>query len=940
LTGDPSKIDDQKEPGPKHKEIRFEYSPQLPAILEHVKSSILITTYQAGKLLVLGTREGKLNISFLDYDQPMGVAVRPDRIAVGTRRQMHFLVPGHETLGPPGPNRVNDGCFVPRNSFYTGNIHGHDLAWGTEGLWIVNTLFSCLATLHDDFSFVPRWRPNFISQLIDQDRCHLNGMALENGRPRYVTAMSETDQPAGWRPTKATGGIIIDVSNGEIISRSYSMPHSPRLYNDRLWVLNSGCGSFGYVDPKSGRYEEVETAPGYTRGLAFQGQFAFVGLSKIRETSVFGGVPIAERRDELQCGMGVIDLLTGRTVAVFKFINGVSEIFAVDVVPGCLNPLIAGGSVDKKDKEVWIVPAESSPRPKVTPHWPLYSARSGAVTIGDATAENSMETAQRLRQQSDLEGAAEALEKAVAELPRNAMNKKAALLVDLGNLRQDQAKQAMAATCYQRAVEVDSTCTAAWQNLGYLHFNRGDTEKAVEAYEYLLRFDRSPMNRLLDSSVLPIIYDSVDDIQYWRDRQLSILRGMVADRAFVDATKSLVPTCFLAAYQGLNDREVMALRGQVIRGNDYSEYPASRKSKQTDKPRIGFLSAYFRDHTIGKLNLPRLRKVDREQFHVTTILAVDNIDPVSRSFQEASDDFVLLPRDLKQAIQKLRDLKLDVLLFADVGMDSLTSTLAFSKFAPVQAVTWGHPDTTGSSSMDFFVTSRDLEVDDSADFYVEERLIMPTLGSLYDRPERNKIPKTRSQLGLPEDGRLYLCPQTLFKFHPEFDEAIVAIFDRDPEAYLILLKGQVSEWTHRLSRRWRRSFPKKLDRVRFLPAVGREDFLDLLAASDVVLDPYHFGGGNSTMECIAVGAPCVTRPGRFLRSRISMALHRQIGVNELIVHSNESYADLAVRIARDSDYRRSLHGRLLSGAESLYDNDTAVADWNAALARMVASVNA
>ncbi|MFN9912767.1 MAG: DUF4915 domain-containing protein, partial [Pirellulaceae bacterium] len=166
-------------------------------------------TYQAGKLLVLGAHQGKLTISFLDYDQPMGLAVSPQRIAIGSRRQMHFLVPAHETLGPPGPDRRHDGCFVPRASFYTGNIHGHDLAWGEDGLWIVNTLFSCLATLHDQYSFVPRWRPRFVSQLIDQDRCHLNGLAMEHGQPRFVTCMAESDAPAGWRPTKATSGLVI-----------------------------------------------------------------------------------------------------------------------------------------------------------------------------------------------------------------------------------------------------------------------------------------------------------------------------------------------------------------------------------------------------------------------------------------------------------------------------------------------------------------------------------------------------------------------------------------------------------------------------------------------------------------------------------------------------------------------------------------------------------
>ena len=213
--------------------------------------------------------------------------------------------------------------------------------------------------------------------------------------------------------------------------------------------------------------------------------------------------------------------------------------------------------------------------------------------------------------------------------------------------------------------------------------------------------------------------------------------------------------------------------------------------------------------------------------------------------------------------------------------------------------------------------------------------MMPTLGTLYDRPKRNAVPKTREQLGLPADRRVYLCPQTLFKFHPEFDEAISAIFQADPESMLVLLESRMSEWTHRLNRRWRRKFPDRIDRIVFIPAVSREDFLDLLAAADVVLDPYHFGGGNSTMEAIAVGAPCVTRPGKFLRNRISQSLYRQIGMESLITDSTEAYAKLSLAIAMDSDYRQSLRQQMIERSESLYENSAASHDWNQVLRQLV-----
>jgi uncharacterized protein (TIGR03032 family) len=916
--------------------VRYEYTPQLPVILERLRTSLLITTYQAGKLLVLGAHQGKLTISFLDYDQPMGLAVSPQRIAIGTRRQMHFLVPAHETLGPPGPDRRHDGCFVPRASFYTGNIHGHDLAWGEDGLWIVNTLFSCLATLHDQYSFVPRWRPRFVSQLIDQDRCHLNGLAMEHGQPRFVTCMAESDTPAGWRPTKATSGLVIDVPSNEIVSRDYSMPHSPRWHQGRLWVLNSGCGSFGYVDLDQGKYREVEVVPGYTRGLALHGQFAFVGLSKIRETSVFGGVPIAEQRDQLQCGLGVIDLISGRTVAVFRFLSGVSEIFAVDVLPQSVHPMIAGSSVDRQEKEVWIVPAEHSPRPQLAPSWPLFAGPTASIAAQRGpSVEEYVAESRRLRASQDGDAAAEALEKAVAALPRSNALQKAALLVEIGNIRQDQNRQSQAATCYQRAMEIAPACSAAWQNLGYLWFNAGETEKAVEAYQHLLAFDRSPINRLLDASVLPIVYDAAAEVEHWRQRQQGLLQAMVDEGITVDATQSLIPTSFLTAYQGYNDCEVMRCRGAIIRGADFTSGRVQQHRPSGALPRIGFLSAYFRDHTIGRLNLPRLRRIDRRRFHVTTILANTGQDPIAQAFQQAADTSVILPRSLPQAIQALKALALDVLIFADVGMDALTSTLAFSRFAPVQALTWGHPDTSGSPAIDVFLSSQQLEVAEAASHYTEELWRLPTLATLYDPPTRSVERSNRAAFGLPEAKRLYLCPQTLFKFHPDFDEALRRILAKDPDGLLVTIEGRNSEWTHRLKRRWRRTLGGLQAQVHFLKPMPREDFLELLAIADVVLDPFPFGGGNSTLESVAVGAPCLTWPGSLLRGRISHALYHELGISELSVASLEEYVEQATAIARDPAGRRQWQRRLLEKFEAWCGSARATTDWNDALQRLV-----
>jgi uncharacterized protein (TIGR03032 family) len=188
------------------------------------------------------------------------------------------------------------------------------------------------------YSFTPRWRPPFITALEPSDRCHLNGLGLKDGQPAFATALGLTDSPAGWRQNKKNGGILMELPSGEVLLRGLSMPHSPRWYGGKLWLLESGTGSIGVVDRDKGCYEPIAELPGFTRGLDFYGRLAFVGLSKVRETAVFGDIPITERLTERTCGVWVLDILTGQTVAFLRFEDGVQEIFAVHVLPGIRFP--------------------------------------------------------------------------------------------------------------------------------------------------------------------------------------------------------------------------------------------------------------------------------------------------------------------------------------------------------------------------------------------------------------------------------------------------------------------------------------------------------------------------------------------------------------------------------------------------------------------------
>ncbi len=285
----------------------------------------------------------------------MGVAVQHQRIALGTRREIVLFENSPEIAAQYPPLGQTDACFLPRVSYFTGDIAIHEMAWGGDDLWFVNTRFSCLCTLDSHCSFVPRWRPRFVSSLVAEDRCHLNGLAIDEVRPRYATALGISDTAEGWRDCKATNGIVMDINNNEIVARDLSMPHSPRIHQGKLWLCDSGRGRIVIVDQLTGRYETVAQLPGYTRGLAFCKPFLFVGLSRIRESSLFGGLELNNQSSDLKCGIWVLDVLSGSVVATVEFQQDIEEIFDVQVLMGTRFPALVGLQKDTADN-LFVLP--------------------------------------------------------------------------------------------------------------------------------------------------------------------------------------------------------------------------------------------------------------------------------------------------------------------------------------------------------------------------------------------------------------------------------------------------------------------------------------------------------------------------------------------------------------------------------------------------------
>jgi uncharacterized protein (TIGR03032 family) len=334
--------------------------------------SLAITTYQAGKVAIVGWNGRQVSVLMRDFPKPLGLAVQGAKMVLATRNEV--IVLANAPLLAPNfledqPGRY-DALFLPRVAYYTGDLNVHDVAFGEAGVWIVNTRFCCLSFLSDQFSFAPQWKPPFVSEIVPEDRCHLNGVAMQGGHPRWVSCLGTTDTPGGWRKDKAAGGVILSVPDGEVVARGLSMPHSPRWYDGRLWVLNSGQGELLRIDVESGQRDVVCTLPGYLRGLSFVGPFALVGMCQIREKHIFGGLPISQRFEQLLCGVAVIDLRNGQMVGMFEFTSGCQELFEVQFLPNLRQPMIldaahpaAREAFTAPEFSYWLRPSNQIPIP-------------------------------------------------------------------------------------------------------------------------------------------------------------------------------------------------------------------------------------------------------------------------------------------------------------------------------------------------------------------------------------------------------------------------------------------------------------------------------------------------------------------------------------------------------------------------------------------------
>ena len=496
---------------------------------------------------------------------------------------------------------------------------------------------------------------------------------------------------------------------------------------------------------------------------------------------------------------------------------------------------------------------------------------------------------------------------------------------NLGNAFQDQGKLDESISCYRKALQLKPDFVAAYFNLGSALQDQGRLDEAISCYQKALRIKPDAGIEVKKCFALPIIPESKNRIEQSRRillERIETLRNQ--DLSIEDPAKQVGSTHFLLAYNGLNDKEIhrqiASFYTRACPDLSWMSSHSNKRQRIENRIRIGIISKHLFDHTIGHINYGIIKHLSREKFHVKLFRFPGNKDYLSKNIDSSADEVVVLPAELASARKKIAGHSLDILLYPDIGMEPLTYFLAYSRLAPVQCVAWGHPVTTGIPNVDYYISSESAEPSDAHDHYSERLVMLKRLAMYCYRPEQDENIPSRDKFGFSGTDKLYVCPQALFKFHPDFDEILGSILRHDPRGQLVLFQGKDKNWEELLRGRFSRTFPDVIGRVRFLPRVPKKDYLLFLKAADVILDTLHFSGGYSSLLSLACGVPIVTWPGRLMRGRLTLALYKQMGVMDCVVDSVRSYVDLAFCLANDKNQSETIKSKIRARADILFED--------------------
>lgn len=499
----------------------------------------------------------------------------------------------------------------------------------------------------------------------------------------------------------------------------------------------------------------------------------------------------------------------------------------------------------------------------------------------------------------------------------------ASTLNNLANALKQAGKSDEAVEQYRHALARDPGLRDAYHNLGNALSEEGHAGEACAVFAEGFALTGDDGLDFKRRTMLPVIPGTEAEIAEVRERLAKELDAMARDGLRIDdPLRQIGHTMFFLAYHDRNDRELMSAAGDLLAAScpslNHVAAHVENPGTPRDRLRIGFVSSHFRNHTIAKLMHAVIGNLPDKRFETRVYNLWPGRDDWSEKVRASADRYETLPGDLTLARQRLEAAELDILFYPDIGMEPTTYFLGFSRLAPVQAMTWGHPETSGIPALDLFFSGTDLEPEGSDDHYRERLVRLNGLPTSYEPPQLPDGLGDRAHFGFPEDRNIYLCPQSLFKIHPAFDPVLAEIVGSDPDAEIVFIAGAHDFWTEALKTRFARLSPDLAARTRFMPFLSGEDFFRLISVADVMLDPIHFSGGNTSFEGFATGTPIVTMAGRFMRSRVTYAMYRQMGLDACIAKDAGDYARLAVETATNRGIRNDIRNDILAARNALY----------------------
>ncbi len=501
---------------------------------------------------------------------------------------------------------------------------------------------------------------------------------------------------------------------------------------------------------------------------------------------------------------------------------------------------------------------------------------------------------------------------------------------NLGVALLDKGRAGEAVTVLEAAVAGGAAGPETRANLGNALAKMGDVEGATAAYDAALALRPDAGIRVRKAMLLPVVVDSAGDYDAARrDFEAGLDNLLASPPELSDPYVEVGATTFNLSYHDASNRDLMKKIAVFYCAAcpallETAPHCLPNAERANGKVRIGFVSRYLRTHSIGRCFEGVIRKPGRDDVGITVFTFDPRPDPLWDRIAADVDRTVLLPSRLAEARRLIAAEALDVLIYTDIGMEPLTYFLSFARLAPVQCVTWGHPESPETPGLDYFLSGEAMEGEEAPAHYGERLVQLPGPPLLYDRPAVPETLKPRAAFDLPDSGALYFCAQTLIKVHPEMDSLFSEILTRDRTGTLVFLEGYVPELAARLRDRFAATMPKLIDRIRFLPALSHMDYMNVLALADVSLDTRPFGGGNTSWQAIACGTPVVTWPSPYLRGRFALALYQLMGLHDLIATDGAEFVDLAVRYGIDPDFRDATNRRVAAGESLIFADRVSV----------------